>query len=429
MARRHAGLSSPVAAPAALRASASSRRQAGGRAARLALIAALVLVVHALALEWITRQAMTEASALRQVIDPMFTRVIMPTTPPEAPPQAQTAAVEAAAGPRRPTVSLLPEPPASAPQAAPEPAQAAAPALPAASAPQPDVVASAPGDASAAPARDASSADAQQPQAPASGDAAPTGDAHPAPAASAPGEAAAPAPAAAASSAGADSGSAATAPAASLDTWPVDTRLNYVLAGEFRGGALYGSARVQWQRQGPLYQTRLEIDVSLAPTRVMTSQGDVTPRGLAPRAFEETYGKNRRTVRLNDAEIVMSDGRVVPRPDGVQDTASQFVELGHRFATGREKLAVGQAVNIWLARPNGVDLWVYDVTEREMLRTPRYGEVEAFRLRPRAIAKPRGNITAEIWYAPSLQYLPVRIRVSMGSEAYVDLMVDTVQQR
>ena len=34
-----------------------------------------------------------------------------------------------------------------------------------------------------------------------------------------------------------------------------------------------------------------------------------------------------------------------------------------------------------------------------------------------------------MWFAPSLQYLPVRIRVNMGDEAYVDLMVDKIEQR
>ena len=57
------------------------------------------------------------------------------------------------------------------------------------------------------------------------------------------------------------------------------------------------------------------------------------------------------------------------------------------------------------------------------------GPVEAFHLKPRPLANPRGNITAEMWFAPSLQYLPVRIRVAMGDATYVDLMVDKIEQR
>ena len=119
----------------------------------------------------------------------------------------------------------------------------------------------------------------------------------------------------------------------------------------------------------------------------------------------------------------------MPRPPGVQDTASQFVELSHRFASGKDVLEVGRNVSFWMARPGAVDLWTYDIVGKEMLQSADLGSFEAFHLKPRPIANPRGNITAEMWFAPSLQYLPVRIRVSMGSEAHVDLLVDKIEQR
>ena len=45
------------------------------------------------------------------------------------------------------------------------------------------------------------------------------------------------------------------------------------------------------------------------------------------------------------------------------------------------------------------------------------------------LANPRGNITVEMWLAPSLQYLPAKIRIVMGDEAWLDLMVDHIEQR
>jgi hypothetical protein len=134
-------------------------------------------------------------------------------------------------------------------------------------------------------------------------------------------------------------------------------------------------------------------------------------------------------VRLGEESVTFNDGRTAPRPQGVQDTASQFVELSHRFATGQDILQVGRSVSFWMARPGAVDLWTYDIVEREMLQTRAFGPIEAFRLKPRPIANPRGNITAEMWFAPSLQYLPVRIRVNMGESTYVDLLVEKIEQR
>ena len=47
------------------------------------------------------------------------------------------------------------------------------------------------------------------------------------------------------------------------------------------------TARVQWQRQDSRYQTRIDIDLTLLASLVMTSQGEVTPQGLLPRVYEE----------------------------------------------------------------------------------------------------------------------------------------------
>ena len=213
------------------------------------------------------------------------------------------------------------------------------------------------------------------------------------------------------------------------DTWPPDTRLSYRLEGQWRGGPLHGSARVQWQRQGTQYQAQVDIDITPFAHRTLTSQGEVGARGLVPRVYEERSRTRRRAMRLGDADITLADGRSVPRPTDVQDTASQFVELGHRFATGRQTLAPGEVVTLWLARPGGVDAWTYDVVGQDLLQIPRLGEVPAWRLRPRPLPQRRDNLSAEIWFAPSLQYLPVRIRLALGDEAEIDLKVETIEQR
>jgi hypothetical protein len=149
---------------------------------------------------------------------------------------------------------------------------------------------------------------------------------------------------------------------------------------------------------------------------------------LQPQAYEEQRNGRPRGLRIGEREILLANGNVIAKPPDVQDTASQFVELAHRFATGRDRLEVGNAVTFSMARPGAVDLWTYDIVEREVLAT-KLGPIEAFHLKPRPIANPRGNITAEMWFAPALQYLPVRIRVNMGDEAQVDLLVEAIDQK
>ena len=55
------------------------------------------------------------------------------------------------------------------------------------------------------------------------------------------------------------------------------------------------------------------------------------------------------------------------------------------------------------------------------------GAVEAVHVKPRRPGR-KGDLTAELWVAPSLQYLPVRVLITQGDGSFVDLMVETVEQ-
>jgi hypothetical protein len=221
--------------------------------------------------------------------------------------------------------------------------------------------------------------------------------------------------------------------------WPADTRVNYKLTGYFQG-ELFGSGQVQWTREGTAgerYQVRVIIDAGLYELR-MTSQGRVSPQGLLPEAFEE-YSKRVlasariRPLKLEEAELVLEGNRRVPRPAAeplaVQDTVSQFIDLGHRFTEGRAKLQEGEVVRIWLGRPGGLDEWTYDIGPAETMNLPRIGPVTVHQLKPRPLANPRGTITMSMWLAPSLQYLPAKIRIQLNPKAYAELIADQIQQR
>jgi len=388
---------------------------------RLLALLAVVLLLHVVAVQWLAAQ-LQQTSQLRLLATPMFTRVLRQ----EAPVAGPVAPVPAAAPVRqRPTVRVAPPTAAAPPPAQPasEPVTAVAPVSPVSpvspnESPQPT-------QESQVAQRESQGVPLEQQVATQEQQVAPLE-----PRLAEPEQQVAPPQPAASAAATAQAAASRPAPSiAATDSWPADTRLNYRLGGQFRSGELHGSAQVQWQREGERYQTRVDIDVTLLASLVLTSQGEVTPQGLFPRAYEELRRSGPRGARLGDTSIVLNDGRSVPRPEGVQDAASQFVELSHRFATGQESMEVGRSVTFWLARPSGVDLWTYDIVGRETLRTPTLGDIDAFHLKPRRITNPRGNITAEMWFAPTLQYLPVRIRVAMGDATWVDLMVEKIEQR
>ncbi len=215
--------------------------------------------------------------------------------------------------------------------------------------------------------------------------------------------------------------------------WPPSTRLTYTLLGNYRG-EVHGSARVQWVRRGERYQVHLDVFIgpSFAPliSRRMTSDGVLGNEGLTPQRYEELTKlpfQSPRQVRMTfePGVVTLGNGQTRDAMAGVQDTASQFVHLAWLFTTKPQELRVGNSIAVPLALPRRMDQWIYDVVAQEPLSTP-VGVIDTFHLKPRrADARPKGELSAEIWFAPSLQYLPVRIRMQQDADTYADLQLDS----
>lgn len=234
--------------------------------------------------------------------------------------------------------------------------------------------------------------------------------------------------ASATSSASASPSASASDPPAGFD-WPASTRLSYTLTGHYRG-PVQGEATVEWIRIGSHYQVHLDLQVgpSFAPliTRRLTSDGQITAAGLAPRSFAQDtqvvlQARSRIAITFGPEGVVLANGDRHASVEGLQDTASQFVQIAYLFGTRPELLRLGGAIDVPVAMPRKVDLVTYDVIGEESLTTP-FGALSAIHLKPRFDWKP-GELSAESWYAPQLRYLPVRIRIQQDAQTYVDLMI------
>jgi hypothetical protein len=253
----------------------------------------------------------------------------------------------------------------------------------------------------------------------------------PEPAASAP-DAAPSAPAVEPPAVTADASTLAASGPSSVDTfaWPESTRLSYVLTGNYQG-EVHGNAQVEWVRVGSQYQMHLDVTVGLpfAPllTRRMSSEGDITEVGLAPRRYDQFTKLAFRNpwsagLRFDPDEVVLTNGQRRARVPGLQDSVSQFVQLAWMFGLHPERLQPGRTVEVPLALPRNLDLWVYDVVEEETLYT-RFGALQAVRVKPRREARAGGDLVAEIWFAPQLRHLPVRIRIHQDADTFIDLLL------
>jgi hypothetical protein len=224
------------------------------------------------------------------------------------------------------------------------------------------------------------------------------------------------------------SAAASSAAAAPPFEWPESTRIRYSVVGQVRG-EVYGQAQVEWIRAGPRYQVHLDIVVGLpvAPlfTRRMSSDGELTPDGLRPLIYDEetkvAFREPRRaTLYFEDGSVRLASGERAAAPASVQDSVSQFVQLAYQFALGPERLRPGSLVEVPLALPRHVSTWVYRVAGPETVYTD-FGAFEAFHLAPASNAARPGDLAVELWVAPRLRYLPVRLRIQQEPQIWLDL--------
>ena len=52
------------------------------------------------------------------------------------------------------------------------------------------------------------------------------------------------------------------------------------------------------------------------------------------------------------------------------------------------------------------------------------GRIQTFHLRPRRELRPNRDLVADVWFAPSLQYLPVRLLIRQDENTHIDLTLD-----
>lgn len=381
-------------------AGAQARQPLRRSGALLALLGTLVAATHLWLVDRLAedRFGWGQGEAAMRRIDVAFVRELAQQPPPV---QAPRIATPKAAGPAR----LAAVAKAAVPQPAGSQPEAVAAAVPDAAASSPPQAASDPVEAVVAAASAPVAPDAPSP-------------APPEPAAPALETAAASAPAPAA---------VATAPARPAFEWPPSTRLSYRLLGNYRG-PVEGRAQVEWLRSGQFYQVHLEASVTPFLTRRVSSEGELTEQGLAPRTMNGEQrvllrAPRRWSLKFAPDKVTLADGREEAALPGMQDEASQFVQLTWLFTTQPELLRVGRTLELPLALSRRLERWTFEVKAEESLNLP-FGEVATFHVKPRREIVKGGDMVAQIWFAPSLQYLPVRILIHQDAETWIDLQLE-----
>ena len=213
-----------------------------------------------------------------------------------------------------------------------------------------------------------------------------------------------------------------TASAAPPVQVPPPMRLAFDVSGEVKGFRYSASAQWLFRHDGAQYEARQEVKAFLIGSRAQTSVGRLTAWGLQPRRFGDRVRSEQAAHFDFEAGQVTFSANTPSAPiaPGAQDRLSVFIELAALLAAAPERYPEGTLIALTTASARATSRWVFRVGPLETLELPA-GPLPAIALQrvPQDVYDQR----AELWLAPSLHYLPVRLRITQSQGDFVELQL------
>ncbi len=358
----------------------------------LAALTLLVAVLHLLVLGLAPTAIGPEPSPLA---NKFITRtiVIAPPAAQSAPPSA-AAPVEAAPAPppkpRRPRAPSVPKPkptPQVAPTPQPSPETSAPPAPD-----TPDLT------AQAAPDSGAPSPEAPAGPAPGTGDSGQPGGA-----------------------AGASSPTAGNIAGTQSLRVPGSVKLSFAATGQRGASPMQGVfGTLEWLQDGSSYDARLTLKLLFSTILSQHSAGKIGPSGIEPERYSESRRGELATHFVRDQGQILFSNNAPPVPllPGAQDRLSVVMQLGGLLAGDPARYPGGSQITVQTAGTREAGPWVFNIEGEEKL-TVQAGEFVVRKL----TRSPRKDfdVKLEVWLAPSLGYLPVRIKQTQPNGDFADM--------
>jgi hypothetical protein len=191
------------------------------------------------------------------------------------------------------------------------------------------------------------------------------------------------------------------------------------MTGLSRGLNYHANGELNWLREANRYESSMVVSAFLLGSRSMTSVGEVTADGLAPKRFGDK-ARNELAAHFDadKGKITFSANRPeLPWQRGAQDRLSVFFQLAGLLAGQAGAVPTGTRIAIYTVGPRDADTWTFIVENMENLNLP-VGDIQALRL----TREPKREFDQKIetWFAPSMSYWPVRIKITQSNGDFVD---------
>lgn len=206
---------------------------------------------------------------------------------------------------------------------------------------------------------------------------------------------------------------------------PTDGQLDYQVKGQYKGLNYNADGQLTWRIEGERYEAQMTVKAFLLGSRVHTSVGHITPQGLAPERFGDRSRSEKAAHFDYEAKRIRysrnsPDAALVP---GTQDQLSVSLQLSLLFHAQPSAYTEGQALSLPVSNASYTEDWKFQIGPLTDLELPA-GTLKA-RLLTRS---PRREFdkTLQVWLAPALGYLPVRLRITEHNGDFVDQLLDSL---
>jgi hypothetical protein len=199
--------------------------------------------------------------------------------------------------------------------------------------------------------------------------------------------------------------------------------LNYDVKGKAKGFNYTAGGTLAWKQDGAKYTAQLEVSAFLLGTYTQTSTGRVTPQGLVPERFSIKRRSGEKAAHFDPA-----NGRIrysnnapdAPLLPDAQDQLSVTLQLASLLNT-YANLGGARTVSLPVSSDSASEPWQFEVGAIAVQKLPA-GDIKA-RLLTRA---PRRDYdkTVQLWLAPELGHLPVRMRITEQNGDFLDLLLE-----
>ena len=204
--------------------------------------------------------------------------------------------------------------------------------------------------------------------------------------------------------------------------WPGSVGLAYQL--EINSFPLPARAELRWRHDGAQYEASLSLLSLLSISR--SSKGAITPQGLEPLRYGEKITARGETAvhfQRDKGMVSFSNNKPsVPLLAGMQDEVSAFFQLAALLGGDPRRYPAGTELPLQTVDSRALRSIVFVVGAAQTLDLPG-GRLQTLYLSHSegpAFEGSRGS-KGEIWVAPALDYVPVRIRITEPSGTTYDL--------